>query len=323
MPHVPWLDPSGLLLAPSAPVPLDEPFTLEQARAWGLSRHAVRQLESEGLLRRVLRGVYAASQCEDSVRTRAMAFHLLLPDNALLCDQTAGWLHGMPVLKRGSHVQPPAVDVCHVVDSHVRRPGIAGKRRFTLLTSDIEVVHGLRVTTPLRTALDLGRRLWKYDAIAAIDAALAMGVDHEQLLEEVARFKGQRGVVQLRALAPLGDRRSESPGESALRLRWYETGLPKPEPQYEITNHWGEAIYRLDVPLPELRFAAEYDGEEHHSETEDVEHDASRRKDLADRFGWDVRGFRKDDVYDPRSDLDCVLRDMFHAARRHFRRWTP
>lgn len=317
-----WLAPDGVLLGPAWPLPVDRPFSTGDAVAGGVSRDQLRTLVEQGLVRRVLVGVYAASQCPDSVLTRAQALALVLTPADVICDQTAAWLHGIPILKRGSHLTAPPIDTCKSTDSRVERPGIAGKRRFTLLPADVEVVHDLRVTSALRTALDLGRRLWRYDALAALDGALRIGVDHQELLEQMKRFKGQRGVVQLRELAPLADGRAESPGESALRLRWHEAGLPKPEPQFEITDQWGRTIYRLDVPLPELAFGAEYDGEENHTEPKDRAHDLARRQDLADRFGWEVKGFRKHDVYDVRSDLDEQLVAMYRRARRTHQRWS-
>ena len=53
------------LLDEGFPLPLDRPFTRAQARAAGLDPRRLRQLLDEGLLRRVLRGVYAASQAPD------------------------------------------------------------------------------------------------------------------------------------------------------------------------------------------------------------------------------------------------------------------
>ena len=77
-----------------------------------------------------------------------------------------------------------------------------------------------------------------------------------------------RGVVQLRALAPLADPRSESPGESTLRLRWLDlTSLPPPTPQVPITVG-GVEVYRIDLGVPELRYGCEYDGEAFHAEHE-------------------------------------------------------
>lgn len=318
-----WLDANGLFLDPSCPLPLDRPFTLAQADGWGVHKHHVGVLVRRGLLRRVTSGVLVASQCEDSVLIRAQALQLVMSPDAIVCDRTAAWLHGITILQRGAHLEVPPLDTCKVVDSRMVRDGVAGKRRFTLLRRDVEEVHGVRVTTALRTAADLGRRLWRYDAIAALDGALRVGVDRDHLLDELPRFRGQRGVVQLRALVPQADWRAESPGESALRLRWNEAGLPPSEPQFEICDAWGELIYKLDVPLPELRFAAEYDGEEFHSEQQDVEHDERRRADLAESYGWTVRGFTKNDVYNPRSTIDIELMQMFEQARRGFRRWRP
>ena len=80
-------------------------------------------------------------------------------------------------------------------------------------------VLGLRVTTPLRTACDLGRLLSRDRAFAALDTMLRLGAfDAEELWAETERFRGMRGVRQLRAFAPLADRprrvarRSRSPG---------------------------------------------------------------------------------------------------------------
>ncbi len=56
--------------------------------------------------------------------------------------------------------------------------------------------------------------------------SFSLGVPHELMAAEIGRFKGYRGVRQLRVLVPLGDGRSESPGESVLRLHWYDAGLP-------------------------------------------------------------------------------------------------
>ncbi len=57
---------------------------------------------------------------------------------------------------------------------------------------------GLRVTTPVRTACDLGRLLWRFDALAALDGYLRIGVDRDEVLLEMPRFRGYRGVRQLR-----------------------------------------------------------------------------------------------------------------------------
>lgn len=313
---------TAVLLGDEFPLPPDEPFTRAQARAAGIDPRLLRVLLDEGLLRRVLRGVYAANQAPDSVLFRAQAVALVIPECAVVTDRTAAWLHGVPILERGAHLVAPPVSVCESVDSRVRRPEVDGRRR-QLLPHDVMEIHGVRVTTPLRTSLDLGRRLWRFDALAAIDGFLRIGVDHELLLSEIERFRGHRGVRQLRWLAPLGDKRSESPGESALRLHWYDACLPKPEAQLWILDAGGRELYRLDLALPEARYAAEYDGEEHHSSTEDLTHDEDRRAWIRNERGWTIDSFRKDAVYGRNTDITKRLREGLRAARSSLSPWAP
>lgn len=316
-----WLADSTLL-GEDFPLPLDLPFTARSAREAGVSKNHLSALLAQGLVRRVLHGVYAASQAPDSVYFRARALHLVLPPCAVVCDRTAAWLHGVPILKRGSHLQAPPVNVCETVDSRVRRPDVDGHRR-RLLEHDVMELHGLRVTTPMRTGLDLGRSLWRFDALAAIDGVLRIGVDLDELLSEVHRFRGFRGVRQLRWIAPLADGRAESPGESALRLHWHDAGLPWPEPQFNIFDDLGRELYRLDVPLPEVRYAAEYDGEEFHSTHADMAHDEERRDWIRRERHWTIDAFRKDAVYGPRTDIDKRLRAGFLAAKKSLSIWIP
>jgi hypothetical protein len=317
-----WMTPAGDLLGSAFPLPLDRPFTRAQAADARVDPRRLRALVEDGLLRKVLRGVYAATQAPDSVLFRAQAVGLVVPDCAIVTDRTAAWLHGVPILERGAHLEAPPISICETVDSRVRRADVDGRRR-QLLDRDIVEVHGIRVTTPLRTGLDLGRRLWRFDALAALDGVLRVGVDHDELLEETDRFKGYRGVIQLRSLAPLADGRAESPGESALRLHWYDAGLPRPEPQYWILDDWGHEIYRLDVPHPGLKYAAEYDGEEFHSSDADVEHDNERRAWMRRERGWVIDVFEKDDVYGRDTDITSRLRAGFASARRATTTWVP
>lgn len=317
-----WLTADGCLLGPGFPLPLDAPFTQSTAAEAWISRAQVRSLVDRGLVRRVLQGVYAPSQAPDSILFRAQALALVVPEHAVITDRTAAWLHGVPILERGSHVQAPPLSVCERVDSRVRRAGVDGRRR-QLLDRDIMELHGVRVTTPLRTGLDLGRRLWRFDALAAIDGVLRLGVDHDVFLAEGERFRGHRGVRQLRALSPLGDPRAESPGESALRLHWLDACLPKPEPQHAIVDDRGRELYRLDVPLPAVRYAAEYDGVEFHSSDHDREHDRQRRDWIENERHWSIDVFTKDDVYARRTDITDRLQAGFLQAKKNVSIWVP
>lgn len=317
-----WLSDDGTLLSPSFPLPLDAPFTQQQARASGITQHGFEKLVRGGLLRRVVRGVYAVAQAPDDMLLRASALALVIPPTAVVTDRTAAWLHGVEILPRTALTLAPPIEIVHVDDTRVRRPEVDGRRRG-LIPSDITVVHGVRVTTGLRTALDLGRLLWRFDALAAIDGFLRIGVPHELLIAEIGRFKGYRGVIQLRMLAPLGDPKSESPGESALRLHWCDAELPRPELQHWIYSDGGVPIYRLDITLPDLRYGAEFDGEEFHTEAEDQEYDASRRGWITDHRAWIIDPFTKIEVYGRDPSPVPQLQAGYAEARRAVSLWTP
>ncbi len=320
--HQDWLAPSGTLLGTGFPLSLEAPFTTAQATSSGLSRRALGDLRRAGLVRSVLHGVHVVAQAPDDLRTRAQALALVVPAEAVVCDRTAAWLHGVDVLPRSAVHEPPPVQVAHTDDTRVRRPGVDGLRRG-LLPRDVASVHGVRVTAPLRTGLDLGRLLWRYDALAALDGFLRLGVDHEELLAEVERFRGYRGVRQLRTLAPLADARSESVAESAVRLSWIDAGLPRPQLQIWVEGDAGVPRYRLDLGLEEVRFGVEYDGEEFHTTAADRRHDERRRDWLRDERGWTIVVLTQADVYGPHRRPIELLQDGHAEALRSLARWTP
>ena len=319
--HPDWLDDTGSLLGSRSPLPLDAPFTRDQARALGVSRRSFVALDQSGLVRRVLQGVYAAAQAPDDVAMRARALGLVVPPHAVVSDRTAAWLHGVDILPRSAVVVAPPVQVVSCEDTRIRRPEADGHRR-ALLARDVQVVHGVRVTSPLRTALDLGRLLWRFDALAALDGFLRAGLSHELVLSDIGRFRGFRGVRQLRALAPLADGRSQSPAESALRLWWYDALLPAPEPQLVVVRDNG-SWFALDMADPPTHYAAEYDGDEFHTSAADRQHDADRRAWLTEERGWTIEVFTKDDLYGPRADPITRLQEGHARARRGLSRWAP
>jgi hypothetical protein len=306
-----------VLLDDSFPLPTTLPFTAKQAEAVGVTRHVIARLMRAGLLRRVLKGVYVATQAPDDLLLRAQALALVVPDDAAVTDWTACWLH-TGVLPPGDHLRVPPISIFRLPGQTRLRNRLCSSGERAFLPDDVMVIEGVRVTTPLRTASDIGRLASRDWALAGIDVLYRQGgFSKELLLANVERFRGQRGVVQLRELAPLADPRSESPGESVLRLRWLDLpSLPPPEPQISIRSVAGREIYRIDLGVEELRFGAEYDGEEHHSSDEDRLHDLRRRHDLDERFGWLVVPVRRADVFGKDRDIERILHDGVRAARR-------
>jgi hypothetical protein len=251
------------VLESSFPLPLDAPFTTTTAQGEGVDRGRLSQLVETGLLRRPVKGVYLAVQAGDSIRLRARSLSLVAPPDAVICDRHAGWVNGAHmVLAPNEHLNLSPVSMFLPSGRGRLRNKLVESGERNLAAGDITEIHGLRVTTRLRTACDLGRLLSRDQAIGGLDQMLRLGgFEHEELLAEVRRFRGERGVVQLRFLAPLADGRAESPGESVLRLRWLDTGLPKPEPQVSIRRDDVE-LARIDLGEKTTLFGAEYNGAE-------------------------------------------------------------
>jgi len=298
-------------------LPPDQPFTLSLANEAGLSRHHVRRLESAGVIRRTVAGVYVSSHLSDSVDLRARCLRLVVPDDCVVVDRHAGWLLGASmVLAPNEHLGLRPLTLF--------RPSGHGRLRNDLVTSgernlsddDVTEVRGLRVTTPLRTAWDLGRVRWADEAICGIDAMMRLDAfSREEFLGGVRRFRGMRWVTTLREMAPRGDGRSESPGESVLRIRCLECGLPTMTPQVEVRRN-GTLAARLDLANEEWRMAAEYDGAEWHSSSAQRRHDRARRAVIR-TDGWLVEAFTGADVFG--RDRECysrLIRLRDHAAAR-------
>ncbi|TYL55802.1 hypothetical protein FXB39_00920 [Nocardioides sp. BGMRC 2183] len=303
-------------LPPSFPLPLDRPFTRAMARAEGVAGQDLTWLVRNGFVRRALHNVYVASHLPDTLGLRCDCLRLVVPEDAVVCDGHAGWLAGATMtLAPGEHLELRPVSVFLPPGRRLRN-GLcdSGERRLT--PGDVTEIDGIQVTTPLRTAWDLGRSRWPDRAIAGIDQMLRLGrFERQQLVEGVRRFRGMRWVTTLRAVAPLADGRAESPPESVLRLRWLEARLPAPTPQVEVW-HDGRFLARLDLANEDLRFAVEYDGEEWHGSPEQLEHDRVRRELVRDLADWHVLAVGKKELFGHTQSIDKVLRDGVTEARR-------
>jgi len=303
-------------LTASAPVPVDRPFTTGWARAQGVDPRRLRAWVRAGLLVAPVHGVLHAAQLADSLELRLACLRLVVPEHAVVTDRTAAWLHGAPmVLEPHAHRQVPRVDLFLLPGGRLRRSVVRSGQR-ELFASEIEELGGVRVTTRLRTICDLGMKLPRNQAFAAMCSMMKVADFTREDIRRQAdvRFKGYRWVRQLRVLIPLCDPRFESPGECILALIWLETpGLPPFEPQWRV--HGPRGFFYLDLAVPGLRYAAEYDGEEFHG-PDQVPADLARRAWLTENEGWlfgifvaaDVRGAGQ-------IASDRLVRDIAEARR--------
>jgi len=296
-------------------LPTDAPFTRAGAAALGITPRRLHTLLKKSLVRRVLHGVYAVSSLGDSTGLRCAALGLVVPEDCVVVDRHAAWLLGASMaLAPGEHLELRPVSVFRPAGMGRLRNGLTDSGERNLLDRDITHVGGLQVTTPLRTAHDLGRVRWPDEAIAGMDAVAALGaVSRDDIVAGVERYKGMRWVTTLRAIAPLVDAGSESPGESASRLRWHEAGLPWPTTQVPVARPGGRTAY-LDLGLPELRYGADFDGVEWHSSPEQRQNDAERRGDVADA-DWVLEVLVAADVWGPHQTAVARFRAGIRRAR--------
>ena len=307
-------------LGADAPVPIDRPFTRREARAAGVSDRLLSTWVRSGLLVNPLRGVFHAAQLPDGLELRLTCLGLVVPTNAVVTGRTAGWLHRAPmILAPGDHLRVPSVEM-HLTPGCRLRNGLAESGERTFRAHEVVELEGLLVTSKLRTAVDLGMRLRREQAYAAM-CSLAKVADYEQddLLFEVrerGRVAGNRGVRQSRQLAPYVRREYGSAPECALGLSWLsQPGMPPLVLQHPVSHP--EGTYLLDLSCPELKYGAEYNGLRWHGEDR-KEYDATRIAWLVEHEGWIIDVFESDDVYGSGPDPGYRLRQGVERARKRF-----
>ena len=191
----------------------------------GLLRDDVTELLAAGRLRQPIRGVSSTPRSATTSPLERPAWRRL-PDGAAVCRLTAAWLLGVDALSPQHRVDPPLVE-CVVPRGRqpVRRPGV--RSYAASLHQDVIELSGVPTTSPRRTAIDVLRWLPPHVGLGASDALAARGlISRKEILVGLEEFSGCRGVARARYLADLIEPKTESFGESCLRLRIVDAGFP-------------------------------------------------------------------------------------------------
>lgn len=252
-----------------------------------MARSQLDEAVADGRLLRLFHGVYGSATMEPSPLIRAQAVGLVTHQHSVVCDRTACWIWGVDCYRHAELDGTPLVESC--VPRWQQASECAGVDGMTrdLLPEDWVELGGIRITTPPRTAMDLGCSLWPPRALGAMDALMrAQGFTQDDLRRMLPRYRRRRGVVQLRELVSMVDPLAESQPESWIRYFIVASDLPRPACQVWVVVE-GQR-YRLDLAYPRAKIAVEYDGEEFHLSTpEQRAHDEARRAALR-RAGWIV-----------------------------------
>lgn len=294
--------------------------------ASGYDDKAIARMVRSGELHRVRHGAYAFGaqwrDLDESGRRLLTARAVLRSSRAptVLAGPSAAEVLGAPVWDLGDDVHVARLD-----GRSDRREAGKVPHRGRLLVDDVTVRRGLPVTSGTRTALDVMKSYDTEHALVVVDGLLRADETSIPLLE--------RGCVSMRhdpdslrmpiALAR-ADERHESAGETRSDYLMWRQHLPRPVPQYEIVDRWGQVIARLDFAWPGLGSFMEFDGK-----TKYLRH-RRRGESVADAV---LREKRREELVCGLTGWRCiriVWADLYHPERTAARiratllgeRWT-
>ena len=167
-------------------------------------------------------------------------------------------------------------------------------------------VGQLLVTTPARTALDLGRHLQRDEAVAYLDALAAVtAVTATDIRPLEERYRGARGMPAARVAIELMDGGARSRRESALRLLLIDAGLPRPRTRIEVGDDKWSTTIAMGWDIPKV--GIDFEDDEPivgYRAVQDIE-----REELFHRLGW----------FHIRARAQHATRSIVHRARSALR----
>lgn len=256
----------------------DWPFVgTEALRAGEVSRRTLRSRHDM-----IHRNVYLPKGQQLTPVTKAVAAWLWSGQNTTVAGMSAAALHGARWIDPALPAELNRKEACRTVDGIViHRESLADDERC--------MRRGIPVTTPARTAFDLGRRIGLTgltEAVIRLDALANATNLRPACIEAVAeQHRGLRGVVQLRRVLDLMDAGAESPPETRTRLLLMRSGLRRPTTQIKVRDRYGQVFARIDMGYEEFKVGVEYDGEQHWTDPKQRAGDIDRSAELAAR-GW-------------------------------------
>lgn len=245
-----------------------------------LSTGAVTEHYIRTRYRQLYPGICVPREVEVSATQRAYSAWLWTGRRGVIAGLAASAVHGAKWVEAGV-----VVDLIHRHHKTARGLRI---HRETLMDNEIDRIEGIAVTSPARTAFDVGRWLPQAGAVERIDALMAAtGLVTEQVEDVMKKHKGVRGLARLRSVLALVDGGSESPQETRTRLLLVKSGFPPPQTQIRVFNRYGDFIARIDMGWEDLKVGVEFDGAQHWLDARQRSHDIDRASELAAQ-GWAI-----------------------------------
>jgi hypothetical protein len=250
-------------------------------------------------------GVYLPNDADLTIFMNAVAAWLWTGRTGIIAGRAAAALHGARWVDASTPIE--------VLAEHTRRRAGVIVHEERIAADEITYVGELPVTTPLRTALDLGRHLPRDAAVAHLDAlAAATGVSADDATALTDRYPGARGIRRARIALALMDAGAQSPKETSLRLILIDAGLGVPRTQIRVSDGTNEAF--IDMGYDEPMVGLDYEGAHHSANRDQYVYDIGRAE-LIERQGW----------IDIRVVAEHSRRFIVHRVREAFSRrgWIP
>jgi very-short-patch-repair endonuclease len=251
--------------------------TSAQLRDAGLGRNAVAHRIRTGWLRRRHRGVYLVGPLAGE-HSCAMAAVLAVGPGALLSHDAAAALWGLRSPQKGP------IDVTVAGRETRDRPGIRS-HTARLHPRDATRKHGIPVTSPARTLLDLAATLPQRELDRAVEQAqVQRQASLHSLNEQFARYPGHRGAAALTRAIRTDPKLTRSRLERRMLALIRAARLPTPATNTKVCD------WEVDLVWHPRRLVVELDSYGFHSTRAAFERDRRKDQELQ-ATGWRVIRF--------------------------------
>ncbi len=280
-------------------------FTRADAYNAGFTARQIAQRRRAELWHQVLPGVFLPAGTVRTVEVWRRAALLWAGSDSALSHRSAGEIW------RLDNVADAKPELVIPGDRHPRSPLVRVHRSLELADEEVQIVDGMRVTSPTRTIIDLAHVLDASALRIAFESARRTRlttVDKVRRRLDAIGGAGRPGAAKLEAL--LGQLVGQAPSEFPLEVKIAEilerSGLQPFVTQHDVVVS-GRA-YRIDFARPEKKVGLECDGRLRQAEDTDFRRDRARWTDIASD-GWRLLYATWHDTRSP-----ARLVDRLHAA---------
>lgn len=289
-------------------------LTRKQARGCGCSEADLDRWVAKGLARSLWRGILSFNPEPDDAggrnRELALAVSIVYGERVVVSHHSALLVSGLPTygvdlasvrltrLNGGDSLLSPPVRISR---SAVRLP--------------MREVGGARVVTDAMAVAQVAAESGIEAAVVAGDAALyRRSVTISEFTEAAGLLGPLRGSGRVHQAIALLDARSESPGESLLRMIGHRAGLEL-VPQFDVRTPSGEFVARADFRVAGTPVLIEFDGRLKYQSQEALFAE-KRREDAIRALGWVVLRIVWADLSDPDQIVSRIRAAVDLEAKR-------